>query len=314
MQVSVLIPYFNNSDTIEKTIQSCLLQEEEFLKEIIVVDDKSEKSEYEFLLSLKAKYKVLKVYQNTGKGGNSARNFAFSNSSGNFIQWLDADDILLEGKLKTQTEFLHKNKQFDIVYSDWRYDFYENKQFTHSEKHQGAQYSDYIYQLLVDNWQPCHNYLLRRETAQKLFESGFWNIQTKVAQDREYFTAAAILGAKFGYTKGEFAVYNRWGGNTNVSTISFKKRLELNLEQVYLYKNLIGKSAIIPEKDKKTYQKILDTEIIVSCFYHPRLKIRESIPIKNIIWKRIHWKMRFFIPFIYLCSLFKQKATETQSN
>ena len=301
MKTSILIPHYNNAETIEQTIKSCMLQNEEFIKEIIVVDDGSEKEQFNFLLSLKSKYKLLKIYKNPEKGGNSARNYAFSKSSGEYIQWLDADDVLLENKLRIQINFFKENQKIDIVYSDWRYDFYENKEFTHSEKHKAKQDSDYLYELLIDNWQPCHNYLLKREIAQQLFDNDLWNTNTRVAQDREYFTNAAILGAKFAYAEGEFAVYNRWGGNRNVSTISFNERLALNLELVYSYKNKITVSNLFSKKEKKQYQSILDTEIMISCFYNRKLKLKEKVAFKNIIWKRIHWKMRFFIPFIYFC-------------
>jgi len=301
MKTSILIPYYNNSHTIEKAIESCLLQGEKHIKEIIVVDDGSKLDEFEFLAGLVNKFSLLSVFKNPSKGGNSARNYAFSLSKGDYIQWLDADDVLLSGKLDAQIDFFERNAEIDIVYSDWRYDFYNNKQFTHSEKHKGTQHVDYLHQLLIDNWQPCHNYLLKREIAQKLLDSGLWNTQTRVAQDREYFTNAAILGAKFGYISGEFAVYNRWGGNANVSTISFQERLVLNLEQVYSYKQKIKDSALFSQQQKKYYLSLLDTEILVSIYYNFKIKLPENIPFSHIIWKRIHWKMRFFIPFVYIC-------------
>jgi len=300
MKTSILIPYYNNSKTIEKAIENCLLQGVANVKEIIVVDDGSKVDEFDALLALKERFPILQVHKNKSKGGNSARNMAFALSTGDFIQWLDADDVLLEGKLKTQLNFL-ETTDCDIVYSDWRYDFYYNENYTHSEKHLGKPHKDTIYELLIDNWQPCHNYLMKKEIAQKLFDLGLWNTQTRVAQDREYFTNAAILGAKFGYVSGEFAVYNRWGGNQNVSTISFAERLILNLEQVNSYKQSIKQSALLSKKSKKLYISLLDTEILISVYYNFKIKIPENIPFTHIVWKRIHWKMRFFIPFIYLC-------------
>ncbi len=77
MKTSILIPYYNNSDTIEKAIESCLLQGEKHIKEIIVIDDASKLDEFEFLTGLGNKFLLLSVFKNPSKGGNSARNYAF---------------------------------------------------------------------------------------------------------------------------------------------------------------------------------------------------------------------------------------------
>lgn len=300
MQTSILIPNYNNAHYLPTCLDSCLAQEENFVKEIIVVDDHSQDKSWEILKKYqKQSPETIQIFKSPEKGANQARNFAFEQSTGKFIQWLDSDDIILPDKLKTQIDFFNKHPDKDIVYSDWRYDFYDNKKFTHSETHKGAQYSDYLYELLTDNWQPCHNYLVRREVAEKTHQAKGWNPETRVAQDREYFTTAAILGARFAYLPGEFAVYNRWGGNKNISTIDFKKRLKYNQKVVENYIKKIRESKEFSDFKKEEYISILHTELLVSCFYNPALRLREKIPYNHILWERIHWKMRFLIPFIY---------------
>jgi len=62
-----------------------------------------------------------------------------------------------------------------------------------------------------------------RSTGKPLAKA--WNPGTKVGQDREYYTIAAIMGARFCYTPGEFAVYNRWT-RTSVSAAPADQRYE----------------------------------------------------------------------------------------
>jgi hypothetical protein len=88
---------------------------------------------------------------------------------------------------------------------------------------------------------------MKRKVAEKLAGGFGWNPESKVTQDREYFTKAAILRAKFTYVQGCFSVYNRWGDHT-VSGMKYTKRLEhcyrLNLQ----YQKLINESEHIADK------------------------------------------------------------------
>lgn len=297
-KISVIIPNYNCSQWLPKVIGSCLTQKH--LHEIIVVDDNSQDQSWRVLEKLKAENpKILKIFKNQEKGGNNARNFGFSKSSGDYIQWLDADDFLLEGKFENQIKKFNENPDTDIVYSDWYMDFYENtSDFIRRENQKKAYYADFCFEILADNWSVPANYLLKREIAEKLHKLPAWNPKTKVAQDREYFTMAALIGAKFCYAEGYFCVYNRWNANS-VSSMDFKTRLkfQLHLEQKFREKVLENN---YPAEKRKKYLSVLNAHTMNACFYNPKLTILNKFSPFNIYWKKIHWKKRPFIPFIYL--------------
>jgi len=99
--VSVLIPAYKAEAFITQTIRSAL-QQTWPRKEIIVVDDGSPDRTYEVAKRL-ASAEVKLVRQDNG-GAPSARNKAFSLAQGEYIQWLDADDLLHPDKIRLQLD------------------------------------------------------------------------------------------------------------------------------------------------------------------------------------------------------------------
>ena len=99
--VSILIPAFNAEKWIRECIESALSQTWPW-KEIIVIDDGSRDSTLEIAES----YASPDVYVTTQDncGASSARNRALSLAQGDYIQWLDADDLLAPDKVARQLE------------------------------------------------------------------------------------------------------------------------------------------------------------------------------------------------------------------
>ncbi|MDB9775846.1 glycosyltransferase family 2 protein, partial [Vicingaceae bacterium] len=280
-----------------KCLVSCLLQRGNFELEVIVVDDHSTDGVIQVLEKYKADFPTqFFYYTNPGKGGNSARNFGFSKSTGSLIQWLDSDDFIFQGKLKRQLEELQQFQDIDVVYSDWRMDFYKNQRFTHSIPVRRDSDEDFLATLLENKqWNSTNSYLCRRSVCEKLDASGGWSVVTKVGQDREYFTQLALNGAKFKYVSGEFAVYNRWSSDT-VSNKYTSRELafeSLRLNQLFFKKvvaqNLTGK-----------YKSILNAEIVNICYYERGISIPRFFSPFNISFRTLHWKMRLVAPLIYL--------------
>lgn len=89
--VSVLIPCFNAEKYIKQAVESSLNQSLAEL-EVIVVDDGSTDTGLQVLKSIKDKR--LKVFTQRNKGASAARNYAYKESKGLYIQHLDADDFL----------------------------------------------------------------------------------------------------------------------------------------------------------------------------------------------------------------------------
>jgi len=103
--VSVIIPTYNRGWILKETINSVLAQDfTDF--ELIVVDDGSTDNTQDILSSYKEDIIVL---QQQNKGVSSARNRGIVSASGQFIAFLDSDDLWLPKKLSTQVDFFNTN-------------------------------------------------------------------------------------------------------------------------------------------------------------------------------------------------------------
>lgn len=270
------------------------------LKEIIVVDDFSVDGSWEILTDFAKKYPdLLRVVRNKQKGGNHARNYGFLLSSGQYIQWLDADDQIAPGKLSAQVEFLQRNPQVAIAYSDWEQHFYDNLKLTRKETKSNANREDMTLELLNDNWSPPNVYLIRRATAENLQKNNAWNPLTKVCQDREYYTIAAALGASFGYVPGAFAIYNRWSrSSVSVSNLSLRfESIEAILNRA---EDLLEIQNWPTREARMKYKRAIVTQKVMMAALGHAVVLKQELKLSDIDWRmfkgfRTRLKMLLFV-------------------
>jgi glycosyltransferase involved in cell wall biosynthesis len=115
--VSVVIPCYNSKRFLDESVASIVNQTVP-VEEIIIVDDASTDGSYEYAKSLDAKYPDTKivVYQNdTNQGPGRSRNIGIAAASGDYVAFLDADDLWLPDKLERQLEFLRRNRVAAVV-------------------------------------------------------------------------------------------------------------------------------------------------------------------------------------------------------
>jgi len=112
--VSILIPAFNARETIAKTIESAIAQTWP-RKEIVVVDDGS----LDETLSIARQFQQygIKVFTHPNQGAAVARNNAFARCHGDYIQWLDADDLLAPDKISRQMNSIDWNSEKKVLLS-----------------------------------------------------------------------------------------------------------------------------------------------------------------------------------------------------
>lgn len=114
LRISVVIPTYNRKILVLEAISS-VLQQEPKNYEVIVVDDGSTDGTIGHLKILNLPIKVIRKE----KGGtSSARNEGIKNSKGEFIAFLDSDDIWLPGILEAQLQYLEVHPSIPLVYTD----------------------------------------------------------------------------------------------------------------------------------------------------------------------------------------------------
>ncbi len=103
--VSILIPAYNAQEWLADTLRSALAQTWEN-KEIIVVDDGS--TDQTLMVARQFESDSVRVVSQPNQGAAAARNMALTLSKGDYIQWLDADDLLAPDKIARQMEALDR--------------------------------------------------------------------------------------------------------------------------------------------------------------------------------------------------------------
>lgn len=110
--VSVIIPSCNGLPWLAETLESVLAQGYPGL-EIIVVDDGSTDGTAAWLAS---RHPQVKCLTQNNQGLSAARNRGLREAAGEFIQFLDADDLLLPGKIASQAALLQNQPGYDLVF------------------------------------------------------------------------------------------------------------------------------------------------------------------------------------------------------
>ena len=183
-KVSILIPLYNSENYISETIESALSQSWEN-KEIIIVDDGSTDNSYQIAKTYESK--IIKVYQQENQGACVARNLAFEKSTGDYIQYLDADDLMSPEKIEKQMAYFLKYGD-EICTTSKTLHFKDNIAIN---KDTGIRVSrDYSNPLdyMVDTWEigdylGIHAWLIPRKKVKK---AGVWDKELKRFQDGEF--------------------------------------------------------------------------------------------------------------------------------
>lgn len=239
MKASILIPAFNAEAFLEETLNSCVIQGTEVVHEIVVIDDQSEDTTFDVATSFAQAHTQFNfiIERNPGKGACSARNRAFSIASGEAIQWLDADDILGEGKLRKQLHLL-KTHRDHLIASKWRRfagdlgNLYPEERGNWSEVPDSSTPLEW---LASERMMIPAGWLGTRECFEK---TGPWDESLLINQDGEYFTRA-IAASEGVLFEPECRVYYRSGVSGSVSHFKAEKAPSLfksyeSFEQVAL--------------------------------------------------------------------------------
>jgi glycosyltransferase involved in cell wall biosynthesis len=117
------MPAFNAEKYISQSIESVISQRYKNWELIIINDGSTDKTQILIEKYLKIDNRIRTYYQINGKQG-KARNLGISHAKGNYIAFLDADDIWITNKLQTQVNEIIKY-QVDLVFSK-AYTFFNN--------------------------------------------------------------------------------------------------------------------------------------------------------------------------------------------
>ena len=221
--VSILIPAYNSEKWIRSTIESALAQTWKN-KEIIVVDDGSKDNTYNFAKGYESK--ILKVITQSNSGACVARNKAVSIAQGDFVQWLDADDLLAQDKVELQLSGYDKFANSRVLHSaSWGYFYYRPSQtkFNSNGLWQDLSPSEWLRIRLGDGFFiPTVAWLVSRRLTEL---AGPWDERLKRNQDGEYFNRV-VAHSQFVKFHPTAKCYYRKGNIFSISMSRSKSTIE----------------------------------------------------------------------------------------
>ena len=112
-RVSVIIPTYNSARFVVQAVESVLAQTYSDF-EVIVVDDGSTDNTPVALAGYRQKIRYL---HQENRGPSAARNAGYRASQGDYVLFLDSDDLIPPDTLERQVSFLNDHPEFGLVYS-----------------------------------------------------------------------------------------------------------------------------------------------------------------------------------------------------
>ncbi len=183
--ISVVIPVYNGEKTIRQTIESVINQTFSNF-ELIVIDDGSQDSTLDIVRSISDSR--LKVFSFPNAGLATSRNRGIQLASGDYISFIDADDLWTGNKLEAQLKALLDNPQAAVAFS-WTDCIDESGQFSRRGNYTTVSGNVYAQLLLTDFIENGSNLLIRSEAFKKV---GYFNESLPAAEDWDMWLRLAV--------------------------------------------------------------------------------------------------------------------------
>lgn len=217
--VSILIPAYNAEQYLAETLDSALAQTWDNL-EIIVVDDGSQDN----TLAIAKQYesKIVKVIHQSNQGQSASENRALREAQGDFIQYLDADDLLASDKIERQTQLLGDRNSPYIAAGEWARFFQtpEDARFIPEPVWADLPSVDW----LIRSWEGggmMHGaaWLIPRKIADR---AGFWHPELSLINDFDYFCRLLLASEGIRFCEGARSYYRSGNSNSLSASSSYQ--------------------------------------------------------------------------------------------
>lgn len=237
--VSVIIPVYNKVAFLGETLKSVLNQTYQNI-EVIIVDDGSTDGSTLILDEFERRSgSNVKVFKQDNGGACHARNLGIKESTGMYIQFLDADDVLDVNKIANQVSILENVGDDTLVFGPWVHFLKEIGDINFERLAFFKDYED-TSQLLVDLWESQKMIApFCWLTSRKIIErSEPWDESITLNQDGDYFSKIISNSREVVYVPDALGYYRK-PENNNISTKKNRKTAESLFKTFVNYEKLI---------------------------------------------------------------------------
>jgi glycosyltransferase involved in cell wall biosynthesis len=222
--VSILVPAYNAESSISEAIRSALAQTWP-RKEIIIVDDGS--TDQTLAIARQFASRNLSVITQENQGASAARNKALELCQGDYVQWLDADDLLAPDKIARQMQRLRDcPSKWTLLSSAWAYFIYRPHRARFIPTPLWCDLSP-VEWLLRKMGQNLHmqtaTWLVSRELTEA---AGPWDTRLSLDDDGEYFCRVLLASNAIRFVADAKVFYRQQGFDRLSSIDRSDKKLE----------------------------------------------------------------------------------------
>ncbi|MDO6763557.1 glycosyltransferase [Agarivorans sp. 1_MG-2023] len=184
--VSIIIPAYNSAAFIGKAIDSILGQSFSDYQ-IIVVDDGSKDNTVEVL---QAYGETITIISQANGGASKARNTGIQAATGEFVAFLDSDDLWRSQKLELQVKAMRENNDWVACYSETSYKADEEQGLT-KDKQNATLVAKNLEQVFLHPYLVTSSFMVKRET---LSQVGLFDERLETAEDIDLYLRVAENG------------------------------------------------------------------------------------------------------------------------
>jgi glycosyltransferase involved in cell wall biosynthesis len=224
--VSIIIPVFNSGEYLAETIESAMGQTWPN-KEIIIVDDGS--TDNSVSVAKEFNDPAIRIFQQKNKGASTARNKGLAEAKGEYIQFLDADDLLNSIKIEAQLQLL-KGKPFAVANCATIHYFDKSNPFINEPVHEwyseGSTNSvEFLTRLYgggligptYGGMIAVHAWLCPKAVIEK---AGQWNEDITVDDDGEFFCRVVLASDEIVYSEKSICYYRKYIKKKSLSAVN----------------------------------------------------------------------------------------------
>jgi glycosyltransferase involved in cell wall biosynthesis len=309
--VSIIIPSYNYGHYIIETLNSVRAQKYQYWEAIVIDDGSTDNTEALVSALAKIDARIRYVYQ-VNKGLSEARNTGLMYSSGQYVQFLDADDLISEDKLELQLKHFASDPSLGISYTDAYYFRSANTQekfktlnLTQEElktKLSDNTFFEQIYKLIVQNIMPVNSPLVKKEVIERI---GSFSTNLSSLEDWEFWFRSAMC-SKFGYL-GNSKAYCLVRVHPNSMSKNSRRMILNELILRKLFENYIANSVFNATERKKINKqngKLLKRQYSYFIAEEGFFNLRSAAQ----IIKRDGWKM-FFLGYVKALNDLRKKVS-----
>lgn len=249
--VTAIIPVFNRPLMMREAVASILAQDYRPI-EVILVNDGSTDGTAEILKLLAEQHQEVRIMEQPNAGPGAARQLGMEHARGEFVQFLDSDDMLLPNKFSQQVAALQQRSDCMVAYGRTRLLVDGLPHGEGAWKRTGEKHETMFPSFLNERWWGTSTPLYRRTVLDQV---GAWSSLSN-EEDWEYDCRIAALGGKLVFVDEDVSIQRRHDANLSAGgTIDPAKLRDRCVARTLIYRSALISVIPIPSGEMQHFSK-----------------------------------------------------------